>query len=234
MTVRLVLFDAGETLIAPCPSWGHHFADVCSSAGLVVSADEASALFAREMARFGRRVAASDARAFSLDESLSRRFWHGLYRELLVELGLDAPPGLPALVYDRFTQLDTYGLLDGAEEAVHEVVEAGCRAGVVSNWEAWLPELLGHLGLAPVMSPVTVSGRVGIEKPDPRIYRIALEEAGIEPHEAVMVGDSLESDVNGPAAVGIRGVLLDRYDRHPDFEGLRIRSLRDLTPLLDL
>ena len=78
-----------------------------------------------------------------------------------------------------------------------------------------------------------ISGVEGIEKPDPRIYRIALERAGVAPEEAAFVGDSPEFDVDPPAALGMFPVLIDRRERHPSFAGVRIRRLTELADVLD-
>lgn len=231
--IRLVLFDAGGTLIAPHPSWEHHFVEVCGQAGVDVPEDEVFAIFRREMARFGRRVSETDARAFSLDEALSRQFWYRLYAEVLSELSVNEPGELPAMLYRRFTEFGTYGLLEHAADAVRAVVETGRLAGLLSNWEAWLADLVDHLELGDLFATVVVSGRVGVEKPDPAIYQIALEAAGVEAGEAVMVGDSLEADVLGPSRVGIRGILLDPENRHPEAGVTRIRSLAELAGVLE-
>ena len=91
--------------------------------------------------------------------------------------------------------------------------------GVVSNFEEWLERLLEQLGVLDVFDVRVISGLEGIEKPDPRIYRLALERAGVEPAEAAFVGDSPEFDIDPPAAIGMFPVLIDRRDRHPDFAG---------------
>ena len=73
----------------------------------------------------------------------------------------------------------------------------------------------------------------GVEKPDPRLFEIALREAGCEPHELLHVGDSPESDVAGALNADVEPVLLDR-DGMREGEGatVRIRSLAELPSLL--
>ena len=73
-----------------------------------------------------------------------------------------------------------------------------------------------------------ISGVEGIEKPDPRIYALALERLGIEASEAVFVGDNPEFDVEPPAAIGMATVLIDRRQRYPGHAGPRITDLRRL------
>ena len=71
---------------------------------------------------------------------------------------------------------------------------------------------------------VLVEGEFGIGKPDERVYHHALSILGVEPSNAVMIGDDLERDVAGPQRVGMMGVWIDRAGRgvpagnpiHPD------------------
>jgi FMN phosphatase YigB (HAD superfamily) len=72
----------------------------------------------------------------------------------------------------------------------------------------------------------------GVEKPDSRIYELALERAGVGASEAVFVGDNPEFDVAPPSELGMFAVLVDRRGRHPDHEGARIVDLAELPKLL--
>jgi putative hydrolase of the HAD superfamily len=93
-------------------------------------------------------------------------------------------------------------------EALQRLRAAGFRLGVVSNSEGRVCEALEAAGLRQYFDAVVDSGQVGIEKPDPRIFRIALAELGVEPEEAIYVGDLYDIDVLGARAAGIEGVLL--------------------------
>ena len=72
-----------------------------------------------------------------------------------------------------------------------------------------------------------------MEKPDPRIYRLALERAGVDAGEAAYVGDNPEFDVDPPAALGMFPVLIDRRERHIDHAGARITDMGHLPEALD-
>ncbi len=73
-----------------------------------------------------------------------------------------------------------------------------------------------------------ISGAEGVEKPDPQIFHIALERAGVEPEESVYVGDHLYFDVEPAAQIGMLPVLIDRRGMYPDADCVRITSLHDL------
>jgi putative hydrolase of the HAD superfamily len=89
------------------------------------------------------------------------------------------------------------------------VREAGLGAGVISNSNGSARRILQSLGLARYLDFVLDSAEVGVEKPDPRIFRLALERAGVRPPEAVYVGDLYSVDVLGARGVGMPAILLD-------------------------
>jgi putative hydrolase of the HAD superfamily len=99
---------------------------------------------------------------------------------------------------------------------------------VVSNWDLALPALLAELGLAEFFNFILPSAEIGIEKPDGRIFRLALQRLGLRSQEVVHIGDQYEADVVGARAVGITPILLDRkgHTRHPDV--ICISSLAEL------
>lgn len=97
--------------------------------------------------------------------------------------------------------------------ALRALSEAGWVHVVCSNHVPELPELIKALGLATHLERVVSSALVGWEKPNPAIYRAALEGLA-PPEEAWMAGDSYKADVAGPAKLGIRTVLVRR--EHPD------------------
>jgi len=94
--------------------------------------------------------------------------------------------------------------------------ERGVRVVAASNWDASLPEGLERTGLAPYLDGAVSSAVVGAAKPDPAVFRAALAHAGCEAGEAFHVGDSMQGDVEGARAAGIRVALLDRYGSSPD------------------
>lgn len=112
---------------------------------------------------------------------------------------------------------------------------AGRPMGIVSNGDSTQQRnKLRNVGLAGRFDPVLVSGDIGIEKPDPRIFLEAARLAGRAPEECIYVGDRLETDALAAARAGMTGVWLDRGGRGAATEGVAvIRGLRELPQLLD-
>src|SRR6185369_11929590 len=89
----------------------------------------------------------------------------------------------------------------------------GITIGVVSNWDTRLKSICDGLGLTPLVDFIIISAEVGVRKPDPRIFQMALDKAGVRPEEAIHVGDLPEEDAEGARRAGVRPVLIDRKRR---------------------
>lgn len=206
--IRTVFFDMGGTLAHPRPSFNALLSEVCRREGLDVTVEQATRAEPAVWARIA--AARGGGRGFSLSPERSREFWHWVYRSFLEELGYASEEALPRRLFETFTQPENYQLFDDVLPTLDRLRAAGMRIGIISNWEGWASELLAALGLAPYVNYTVVSGSVGWEKPDAEIFHWALREAGLEPAEAMHVGDNPRDDVQGAIAVGMRAVLIDR------------------------
>jgi putative hydrolase of the HAD superfamily len=230
MRFRVVLFDAGETIVHPTPSFPELFARIVSSAGHERDPADVVEASAAVMRRFSE--ASRDGDRWTLSPEASRAFWLGVYERMLASLGLPATDGLRETLYEGFTDLGNYALFDDVPDTLDALEAAGLTLGIVSNFEAWLEDLLGSLGVRERFPVRVISGVEGVEKPDPVIYRRAMDRAGAAPGEVAFVGDNPEFDVEPPAAMGMFPVLIDRRGRHPEHDGVRITDLRSLVDAL--
>ncbi|GGM09437.1 hypothetical protein GCM10010841_17250 [Deinococcus aerophilus] len=96
-----------------------------------------------------------------------------------------------------------------AHDVLRELRSRGVRTGVVTNgWVAAQTACLEGCGLTPLVEDVVISRGVGLSKPDPAIYHLALARLGVTADEAWFVGDSPRNDVWGAQAVGLRAAYL--------------------------
>ncbi|WP_233218647.1 HAD family hydrolase [Deinococcus arcticus] len=96
-----------------------------------------------------------------------------------------------------------------AHDVLRELRARGVRLGVVTNgWAAVQRACLDRCGLTALVDDVVISQVVGLSKPDPRIYELALARLGVAAAAAWFVGDSPRNDVWGPQAVGLRAAYL--------------------------
>ncbi|MGE0040978.1 MAG: HAD family hydrolase [Vicinamibacterales bacterium] len=105
---------------------------------------------------------------------------------------------------------------------------------VVSNANGRLHRMFDRVGLTPYVDVILDSHAWGVEKPDPGLFRIALEQAGAQADSTVHVGDLYHVDVAGARAAGLAGaVLYDAGGLYPEADCPRIARLDELPGVLD-
>ncbi|MEX2587206.1 MAG: HAD-IA family hydrolase [Actinomycetota bacterium] len=231
---RAVFFDVGETLLSPHPSFPDLFARVLIERGHRVQVSAVEEVFARMAPTFAEVIDKHATEPWTVSRESSLKFWGRIYRVALGELGIGDTDGeIARAMYSKFTRYESYRLFPDVLPVLQTAKQAGLTLGLISNFEEWLEGLLTHMEVAELFDPVVISGKVGIEKPDPAIFRLALDQSGADAAESVYVGDHPRIDVKGAEAVGMGAVLIDRKGRHTGFEGHRISTLDQLLPLLD-
>jgi putative hydrolase of the HAD superfamily len=233
--VDAVFFDAGETLLYPHPSFAELFAEVLREHGHRVDPARVQEIVSASSSRFNEILSSDEARLWSTSPERSRALWDGIYRSFLEDLGVrDALDRLADALYARFTDLASYRLHPDAVPTLDRLRPTGLTLGLISNFEEWLEGLLESLQVAHFFDVTVISGVEGVEKPDARIFHLALERAGVEPERSVYVGDNPAFDIEAARAVGMVPVLIDRRGRHEDTDAIRITSLEDLPAAIGL
>jgi putative hydrolase of the HAD superfamily len=227
--VRAIFFDAGETLLYPHPSFSELFAEVLREQGRVVDPARVQEVVSAYSKRFTDTVVSGEGRLWSTSRDRSKAMWRGIYEAFFQELGIDGDRDrLFEALYGRFTDLSSYRLHPDALPLLDRLTATDLVLGLISNFEEWLERLLEALEVQHYFDVTVISGVEGVEKPDPEIFRIALARAGVEAGGAVYVGDHPFFDVQAAREAGMVPVLVDRRDRHPDVDAIRITSLEDL------
>lgn len=111
-----------------------------------------------------------------------------------------------------------YRAFEDVMPALIHLREAGVQRAIISNADSDVTEFCTHLALADEMDLIVTSALVGHEKPDARTFRAALEPLGVDPADALHIGDQPKSDVVGALQIGMRAALIDRYQRHDPAE----------------
>ncbi len=202
--IRAVLLDALGTLLE-LEDPGPPLAAELTAMGAEVSVDEARGAVLAEMTYY---------RAHH-DEASDRERLADLRRRCAEVLRDELPPAAQALGVPRLTEALLAALRFRPFEEVPAALAAlradGVRLVVISNWDVSLHDQLEATGLAELVDGAVSSAELGVGKPNPAIFTRALEIAGAPPDEALMVGDSLDTDVVGAQAAGLRAVLVDRW-----------------------
>jgi len=206
--VRAVLFDLGGTVISiDHPRIARYLAEAgCPpAAGWVGRAERAGRLEVDRLVRAG--TPPPDP-------------WRAFWEQYLLAAG-----AAPAAVDGLFVRLVEFHRRQhlwnrpeaGMVEALGTLARLGYRVAAVSNSDGRAEWLLASLGLAGEFEFVVDSTQVGLEKPDPRIFRLACGRLGLAPEHCAYVGDLISVDVEGAAGAGLRPVLMDLYGSYrPD------------------
>ena len=202
---RAIFFDAGNTLVRI-----NYAAIAAELATLGVPVTEEALQRAEWRARVrldaelfaGRRV------------STESRTTLGRYLEyILAGVAVTDEPTLRAMAEGRSRYNPPIGIFHTPEPmaaaALAAARAAGLVTGVISNSNGSIATIMESLGFLPHLDFVLDSFIVGVEKPDPRIFRLALERAQVDARDAVYVGDLYSIDVLGARSVGMPAILLD-------------------------
>lgn len=220
--IRTVFLDAGGVLV--WPNWQR----------------VADALLAHGVAADGRRLAAADPAArFALDEAHVRsdqQRSHSFFELVLLEAGVALSPATEAAL----AEVRAYHAAENLWEVVPDFVvpalrqlrESRRKLVVVSNANGTLHHLFDRLGLTPLFDVVLDSRVEGVEKPDRRIFEIALARSSSTPETTVHAGDFYHVDVAGARGAGLTPVLVDEAGLRRDADCARIRTIAELPALL--
>ena len=217
---RAIFFDAVGTLFYLTKSVGDHYALVASEVGLKLDPATFDRAFFSAWKQMPARFAIEGPR-----ENDDKDWW----REL-VDLVLDlVAPDLDEIdrdnffevAYEHFAEAGVWKLYPEVVDVL-EKLRPRFRLAIISNFDGRLRMILEQLGISKFFPRVFISSEIGADKPDPLIYLRAVTFLGVEPKEALHVGDDPERDWKGAGAAGLSIFQLDRQKN----------SLRDLLKIL--
>ncbi len=227
MSLRAVAFDCAGTLVRVRWQPGRFAVDCLRATGW--QADEQVARERYERLLAGRWTEYRQVNA-TRDHEACRAFWAELTRDWLeaIEAPLESLGDVLALADDRLygPGSSEFEVFDDSIVVLAELKQRGLKLAVISNWDYSLHRVLASLSLSGFFDVVIASLEEGVEKPDPALFRLALERLGVSAEEALHVGDDPLDDVEGARRVGMKALLLDR-ELSAKSEGV-LTSLKDL------
>ena len=223
MAYRLLCLDAGFTLLSPRHTLADALSDVLASDGHPITEDELRAAWEEADQWFWDEYHRPGNDTWS-DDSRIEDYWRRYHGVMLERLGVEARAEVLDRILASQFATDAWELYPDVEPMLDAVRADGVTVGIVSDWGSNLHPIIGELGIDRYLDFVLPSGAVGVSKPNPAFYRMALEHAGVAPGDALMVGDSYRADVRGAWSAGMDAVWLDRH------EGLRITPAGEPVP----
>jgi len=226
--IRAVFFDVDFTLIYPGPTFqGEGYRRFCASYGMEIDAT-----------RFEPAVAAA---SYIIDDVEEPLYDDGLFihytATIIEQMGGRGPAVIQAAreIYAEWATNHHFEMYDDVGPVLQALSGRALTLGVISNSHRSLDAFRDHFALNGVIHGAVSSAVHGYMKPHPSIFARALADVGVQPGEALMVGDSLKADVEGALGAGMRAVLLRRSGDMPVRlpEGVPvIRTLHGLLPYL--
>ena len=207
MELRAVLFDVDFTLAKPGPDLGPEgYRRLGEQHGLDLDPGRYAEARAAAVANLERHP------ELRHDEEL----WFTFTERIIRGMGGDADEArdLAVEMTKLWERSDSFELYDDVRPVLTELHGHGLEIGLVSNGNRDIADFVVHHALE--VDCALTSRAHGWTKPHPTIFRAALDSLGVEPAEAAMIGDSVEDDVEGALALGMRAFLIDREDRYPE------------------
>jgi putative hydrolase of the HAD superfamily len=216
LTPKAIFFDAMGTLLYLTYSVGHHYALVGDEIGWNLDPTKFDAAFTRTWNSMPKRKSINGPR-----QDDDKGWWRDLVERVLDEVA----PSLNELDRDNFFEIAYEHFAEaGVWELYPEVVDVleklspRFQLAVVSNFDGRLRLILEQLGILKFFEHVFISSELGADKPDPKLFRRALDVIHLQPKEVLHVGDDRERDWKAAVAAGLSIFKLDRKQN----------SLRDL------
>jgi HAD superfamily hydrolase (TIGR01549 family) len=217
----LVLLDAFGTLITVDTPGARLQRALSEELGVDVTLADAESAFIQEAEYY------SDHCHLGRDEA-SLTLLHAECAAVVLEaLGIDADPAEAAALLGHTIQYRAY---PDAVPLMEALVRSGIAHGVVSNFDYTLGDVLASAGLR--FEHLFISAALGVSKPDPEIFRLALSAMGAAAERTLYVGDTPGTDALGAGAAGIDVRIVDRTGAFAAERGDTIESLTDVLELL--
>jgi len=207
-SVKTIFFDAAGTLFHLPQGVGHHYAIAGRDVGLDLDPQAVDRAFAVAWKQMPAREPTHAPR-----EDDDKGWWRELVDSVFQQVApatheLDRDAFFEA-AYSHFAEPGVWELFPEVVAAL-EALQPRYHLGVISNFDGRLRMILEQLGISKFFRVVVISSEIGADKPDPFIYRRAVELEGIEAHEALHVGDDPVRDWEAAAAAGLRVFRLER------------------------
>ncbi len=199
MEVKALFVDAAGTLLRPREPVGVTYARHAHRRGHAADPVEVEHQFRAAMKDVAEHRQLGDGRAY----------WARVVRGAV---GVE-DPALCEDLYAWYGQPRAWWIDTEALTVLGRIARRGIRLGIISNWDRRLRDLYQRFALERMFPVLICSAELGIEKPDPWIFRIACRAAGVSPRQAVHIGDDPRCDVDGANRAGLVGLL------HDDEEG---------------
>ena len=219
-----MVFDCAGTLLRLDPPQEVIFADAAAELGVNLALEDVAQAY--ELVNFALKMKSSELTSVKAKSEFYRLFNAGLCAALGIQRSFEH---LHPHLTKCFAARRQWVAFEDAAETLHAI---GKRVPVhaLANWDKGLDDVLTKAGLRDLLKDAVASEILGAEKPARACFDAFLARNALHPARVVYVGNEYVADVVGAREAGLIPVLVDRDDRLPAADCLRVRSLRDLVP----
>lgn len=211
MAAKLVTLDITNTCIRIVSSVGHHYSRAVQNYGVHLDPSQLDKAFYvmfkkmnEELPNFGRE-----------HNITSQDWWQKIVSGTFAAVGMKQE-GIAQQIGDKlytdFAGPQNWEVYPDVIPTLQTLKQKGLVLGVISNFDERLKPILRSLKIADLFDFTLASYEVGLCKPDPRLFQLALKMAQVRADQAIHVGDNFELDYKAAGAVGMRSLLLTRKD----------------------
>ena len=227
MTIKAVLFDLGNTLVYQNPH--KTFQKILGKHGIIRTIKEIREAFAKAGEEFDieryRKLPAHE-------------FYTQLNMHILKHLGITDFNSLRALAEDidiQWFKVSKVYVYRDVKPALAKLKRMGLKLGLITDgYQNDLEKILPKTGLQKFFDVCVCGDTIGKRKPNPQVFKYALNQLSIRPSEAIFVGDRVEIDYAGAKKAGMTPVLIRRENNEEKVEGVRcVTSLKEIFKLLE-
>lgn len=221
---EVVLFDFFDTLTR----WTRAPRDVITE----VLADHGTTVRPHHVFEQAMALARTFPRHDEFPQEGEWQYWRHHDPSLLSRLGVEPDGDVLADLRAAFEKQVRLEALPGAHDVVRAVTEGGVRVAVLTNATYGMLRDADRLGFTPLFETIFLSQRMGVGKPDPRIFNEAMGALRVDASHTWMVGDNPAHDVAGARAAGVFPVLVGKHARSAEDGVAALEHLSGLTGLL--
>ncbi len=204
--IKLVSFDAADTLIKLARSIGEQYAAVASKFGVIAEAQSLDKSF--------KKVFAATP-PLGTDGNKGFSWWKEVIRKTFSEVGFETEAFshfdlFAEELYDYLSQDNTWVAYPDAEPTLKQLQSLGLRMIVFSNFDERLIKVLQELKLEHYFEKIICSTQIGLAKPDPRAFAKVAELVDLKPQNILHVGDGFENDYLAALRANMKALYLNR------------------------
>ncbi len=232
MTIKALFFDLYQTLVRYQPSQEELEAKALKNFGIDVLPEALHLPILTANEYIYQQIAKRPLSQRSREEAMA--LYMEYQRIVLKEAGITAEDkvimGLLGMMQQAKMDLV---LFDDVPAALDDLKKRGLKLGLISNIEKDMTATLNKLSLSSRLDIIVTSQDAGYTKPQKEIFQYALKKAGVQPADAVYIGDQYQVDIIGANQAGMRGILLDRDGYYKErLDCVKVKSLGELKTVL--